>query len=86
MAKLSRGIQVIKWRNDDNSRTTRYRIRIRRKGFEIDKVFDTLEEAEKFLPETRSEAGRKQISEKEAQLTKLAEETLRDMAEPVRTR
>jgi len=48
MAKLPRGIQVVQWHNDDKSKSVRYRVRIQRKDFKSDKLFDTQAEAESF--------------------------------------
>ena len=61
MAKLSRGIQLIDWRNADKSKSIRYRVRIQRKTFQADELFETLEDAEKFLADTKSEKGRQAL-------------------------
>lgn len=66
MAKLPRGIQIVKWDNDDKSKSVRYRVRIQRKTFEADRHFDTQPEAEKFLADSKSQAGRKAIIEQSA--------------------
>lgn len=70
MAKLPRGIQLINWRNADKSKSVRYRVRIQRKTFQADELFETLEDAEKFLADTKSEKGRQALlkdqSEKDA--------------------
>lgn len=77
MAKLQRGIQLVKWHNDDGTKSVRYRVRIQRKTFQADKLFDTLEEAEDFLADSRSQAGRKVLSEQE----QAQKEKNREMAE-----
>lgn len=66
MAKLSRGIQLIDWRNADKSKSIRYRVRIQRKTFQADELFETLEDAEKFLADTKSEKGRQALLKEQA--------------------
>lgn len=66
MAKLPRGIQLINWRNADKSKSIRYRVRIQRKTFQADELFETLEEAEKFLADTKSEKGRQALLKEQA--------------------
>ncbi len=66
MANLPRGIQRVEWRNDDKQKVVRYCVRIQRKTFNADKLFATVGEAEKFLAESKSDAGRKSILEIDA--------------------
>lgn len=66
MARLPRGIQLIDWRNADKSKSIRYRVRIQRKTFQADELFETLEEAEKFLADTKSEKGRQALLKEQA--------------------
>lgn len=50
-----RGVQAIKWTNAlDGSKSTRYRVRIQRKGLKVDKLFLTLAEAKDFLHSTKT--------------------------------
>lgn len=67
MARLSRGIQVVQWHNDDKSKSVRYRVRIQRKTFKTDRLFDTVAEAEKFLADSKSDAGRKALTREDAE-------------------
>ncbi len=64
MAKIPRGIQVVRWHNDDKTKSERYRVRIQRKDIKADKLFETLDEAKKFLADSRSDAGRRDIAAK----------------------
>ncbi len=61
MAKLPRGIQLVNWRNADKSKSIRYRVRIQRRDFKADQLFDSLEDAEKFLADSKSEKGRQAL-------------------------
>lgn len=73
MARIPRGIQVVRWNNEHGPRSVRYRVRIQRKNFKADGLFDTLEEAENFLHDSRSEVGRKEIVEQTARQKALEE-------------
>ncbi len=64
MASVPRGVQVVKWHNDDGSKSVRYRVRIQRKAFKADRLFDTLDEAKGFLADSRSPAGRDEAKRK----------------------
>jgi integrase len=66
VARLPRGIQLIDWRNADKSKSIRYRVRIQRKTFQADELFETLEDAEKFLADTKSEKGRQALLREQA--------------------
>lgn len=64
---IPRGIQVVKWKNSDKSRSVRYRVRISRTDFKCDKLFDDIVEAKAFLADTKSKAGRQTIVDEEEQ-------------------
>lgn len=64
MAAIPRGIQSISWKNKtDKSIAVRYRVQVKRKAFQVDRLFDTLEDAATFLADTKSPEGRKAIAE-----------------------
>ena len=51
---IPRGIQAVVWKNKDKSTSVRYRVRIKRKDYKEDRLFDTLEEAKEFLQLSKS--------------------------------
>lgn len=53
---LPRGIQLTTWKTAEGKQV-RYRVRIVRKTFQADKLFDTLEEAKEFLSLSKSKLG-----------------------------
>lgn len=61
MAVIPRGVQVVKWKNADGSKSVRYRVRIVRKDFAADKLFDNLDEAVEFRNNSKTKAGRESI-------------------------
>jgi integrase len=63
MASIPRGIRVINWKNADKSMSVRYRIRVERKGFTVDRSFDDLERARIFLEDTKTPDGRLRIAQ-----------------------
>lgn len=63
MATIPRGIQVVQWRNADKKKQQRYRVRINKKSYQCDKLFDTLDEAIKHLADSKSLAGVVKIRE-----------------------
>ena len=74
---IPRGIQAVVWKNKDKSTSVRYRVRIKRKDYKEDRLFDTLEEAKEFLQLSKSKIGREQIflkTEKETQEQKFIQE------------
>lgn len=73
VAQLPRGIQLVRWTNAEG-KAVRYRVRIKRKAFKADKLFDTLDEAREFLAGTKSEAGRRALDEEERARRAWAEE------------
>ncbi|MGA4332317.1 tyrosine-type recombinase/integrase [Ralstonia nicotianae] len=73
--KPPRGIQVVEWTNSDGSTTTKFRVRISRKGYTGKKnnYFDNLKEAVSFLALSKLEKGKEliySISEEERQRAK----------------
>lgn len=74
--KPPRGVQVVQWSNSDGSTTTKFRVRISRKGYTGKKnnYFDNLKEALSFLQLSKLEKGKEliySISEEERQKAKL---------------
>lgn len=74
MAGVPRGVQVVKWRNADGSKSVRYRVRVQRKDFAADKLFETLDEAIEFRTNSKTKAGRESIvrdKTREEEITRL---------------
>lgn len=71
-ASLPRGIQLLSWKNKDKSKSVKYRVRIKRKDFSADNLFDTLEEAKEYLNNSKTKDGLKAIefekSERQAEI------------------
>lgn len=79
MAKsgLPRGIQEVSWKNQsDKRRTVKYRVRVNRKDFKWDELFDTLEEARKCLDMSKTKDGQLGITEREARDNKMRQEAI----------
>lgn len=57
VSTLPRGIQLVQWKNQDKSKSIKYRVRIIRKDFKADKLFDDLTEAKEFLFNTKTKQG-----------------------------
>lgn len=57
-ATIPRGIRVIDWKNADKSRSIRYRVRVERGDFVVDRSFSDLERAKLFLEDTKTPQGR----------------------------
>ncbi len=68
---LPRGVQIVKWKNKvDKTTQIRYRVRIVRKDYKSDRLFDNLDEAVEFLNLSKSRNGKEliySITEKEKQ-------------------
>ena len=60
--KIPRGIQTITRSNADGSKITSYRIQIKRKTYQCDRLFESINEAIEFLNTTRTYTGRNQIN------------------------
>ncbi|MGF6348116.1 integrase [Variovorax sp. W2I14] len=65
MSALPRGIRVVRWTNADGSVSVRYRVRIERKDFKADNLYEDLAEAVLFLNLTKSNRGRQALSTEE---------------------
>jgi integrase len=63
MATIPRGIRVINWKNADKSMSIRYRVRVERIGFKVERSFDDLERARIFLDDTKTPEGRLRIAQ-----------------------
>jgi integrase len=61
VSTLPRGIQLVQWKNQDKSKSVKYRVRIIRKDFNADKLFDDLNEAKEFLFNSKTQNGIKSI-------------------------
>ena len=61
VSTLPRGIQLVQWKNQDKSKSVKYRVRIIRKDFNADKLFDDLNEAKEFLFNSKTKNGIKSI-------------------------
>lgn len=59
-AALPRGIQLTTWKTADGKQV-RYRVRIVRKNFQADKLFENLEEAKEFLALSKSQNGKTKL-------------------------
>lgn len=64
--KLSRGIQIVEWKNKHTRGTQqRFRVRIKRADFQADRLFETADEAEKFLAASKTRDGQLGLTERE---------------------
>jgi len=57
-SSIPRGIRVIDWKNADKSKSIRYRVRVERGDFVVDRSFEDLERAKLFLEDTKTPEGR----------------------------
>jgi integrase len=65
--KIPPGIYIVTWRNKkERGLQKRYRVKVTRKEYQADQLFDSLEEAVTFLNNLKSPAGRKAMTEEEA--------------------
>ncbi|GGE82104.1 site-specific integrase [Massilia psychrophila] len=83
MASIPRGIRVIDWKNADKSRSIRYRVRVERGDFIVDRSFgqDELERAKLFLEDTKTPQGRLLIAQGKDRATLMVSEMERLAAE-----
>lgn len=58
---IPRGIRVIDWKNADKSKSIRYRVRVERGSFVVDRSFAQLDHAKLFLEDAKSLEGQRQI-------------------------
>lgn len=80
---IPRGIRVIDWKNADKSRSLRYRVRVERGDFVVDRSFDELERARArlFLEDTMTPQGRLMIAQGKDRATLMGSEMERMAAE-----
>lgn len=82
-SKLPTGIYEVSWRNKIDRRIQiRYRVKVTRKAYEADQLFDTLEEAETFLNNLHSPAGREKMAEEQQAKEKLKQWMLDKLSNP----
>jgi len=62
-SSIPRGIRVIDWKNADKSRSIRYRVRVERGDFVVDRSFEELDRAKLFLEDTKTPQGRLLIAQ-----------------------
>jgi integrase len=77
-SKLPRGITEVRWENATVRDSVRYRVRINRKGFKADQLFDDFLEAEEFLLMSKTKDGRLGLTEREAR-AQVIEDVVKDM-------
>jgi hypothetical protein len=70
---IPRGIQIIEWQSDGKTKVG-YRVRISRKDFKADKVFDDLAQAINFLNASKSVEGKRVLTKKEEEEKKKNDE------------
>lgn len=76
--KPQRGITEVRWANSNLPESVRYRVRINRKNFKADKLFDDFKEAETFLLMSKTRDGRLGLTEREER-DKAIEEVAQEM-------
>lgn len=64
-SKLPRGITEVRWENATVRDSVRYRVRINRKGFKADQLFDDFNDAQEFLLMSKTKDGRLGLTERE---------------------
>lgn len=69
--RIERGIREIQWKTKDGTQV-KFQVRIKRKDFEADRVFDTLKAARDFVSLTRTRDGQLALTE-QGERAKLAE-------------
>lgn len=62
-SSIPRGIRVIDWKDADESRYIRYRVRVERGDFVVNRSFADLERAKLFLEDTKTPQGRLLIAQ-----------------------
>ena len=72
--RIERGIDEIVWKTKDGTQV-KYRVRIKRKDFAADKVFNSLKEARDFVSLAQSKDGQKALTE-HGERAKLVEEAM----------
>ena len=61
--KLLRGANPIKYKNGDGSTVIKYRVRINRKDFKLDKLVDSIELANEIINHSKTKLGQAQLKE-----------------------
>lgn len=72
-SRMPRGITEVRWENESIRDSVRYRVRINRKTFKADKLFENYEDALDFLLRSKTHDGRLGLTERE-QRAKLMEQ------------
>jgi len=62
-ASIPRGIRVIDWKNADKTKSIRYRVRVERGDFVVDRSFVELDRARLFLEDSKTPQGRLLIAQ-----------------------
>lgn len=78
-SSIPRGIRVIDWKNADKTKSIRYRVRVERGDFVVDRSFgqDELERAKIFLADTKTPQGRLLIAQGRDRATLMVSEVHR---------
>ena len=74
-SKLPRGITEVRWENATVRDSVRYRVRINRKDFKTDKLFDDFNDAQEFLLNSKMRDGRLGLTEREERAKAVEEAT-----------
>ena len=77
-SKLPRGITEVRWENATVRDSVRFRVRINRKGFKADQLFDDFKKAEEFLLSSKTQDGRLGLTEREER-AKVVEQVAAEM-------
>jgi integrase len=72
-SRMPRGITEVRWENESMRDSVRYRVRINRKTFKADKLFENYDDALDFLLRSKTHDGRLGLTERE-QRAKLMEQ------------
>lgn len=82
-SSIPRGIRVIDWKNADKSKSIRYRVRIERGDFVVDRSFADLDRAKLFLEDSKTPQGRLLIAQGRDRATTMVSDMERLAAELV---
>jgi hypothetical protein len=74
-SKLPRGITEVRWENATVRDSVRYRVRINRKDFKADQLFEDFNEAQEFLLNSKTRDGRLGLTEREERAKAVEEAT-----------
>lgn len=81
-SKMPRGIQKIERTNKDGSKIVKFRVQIKTKSFNCDRIFDEFEEAHEFWLASKSKTGQRYINLLEEERLKQKKEFLELMENP----